>query len=269
MKITTAVRQRSSASEWFAAWFDTEHYHQLYAHRGDREAGARVDRLVARLRPAAGAAVLDLGCGAGRHSRRLAARGFDVTGLDLSAASIVRARQSEGPRLRFRRQDMRTPFGVGAFDYVFSLFTSFGYFDDPSDNLTVVDNIAAALRPGGTLVLDYVNVQHAEAHLVAEETIERYRTTYTISRWSDASHIFKRIVIDGGSNGPLEHTERIAKLTVEDFRYMFALHDMSVQATYGDYDLGPFAAATSARLILVARKVLADAAEGFRRHAEV
>jgi SAM-dependent methyltransferase len=278
----TAVVRPNPSTEWFASWFDSPYYQHLYAYRGDREAGELIDRLIARLQPAAGAAMLDLGCGVGRHARHLAGRGFDVTGLDLSAASIARARQHEGAHLRFRRQDMRIPFGVGAFDYVFSLFTSFGYFDNPAENLRVVDNIATALRPGGTFVLDYLNVQHAEAHLVSEEVIVRERVTYRISRWTDAGHIFKRIAIDEDGGTPLVHTERVAKLTLADFRYMFALCGMSVQAGYGDYSLDRFVPGSSPRLILVVnrgssslgrsappRKVLADATERFRRHAEI
>src|SRR5262245_55531714 len=264
MKTTAAVQ-----SEWFASWFDTRHYQRLYAHRGQREAADLIDRLIDRLRPSDGAAMLDLGCGTGRHARSLAAHGFDVTGLDLSGASIAQAKRHEAPNLRFCRHDMREPFGVDAFDHVFSLFTSFGYFDDPADNLRVVGNVANALRPGGTLVLDYLNAAYAEAHLVPDEVVVRDDVTYRIFRWTDAGHIFKRIEIHEGAGQPIEHTERVARLTFEDFRYMFALCDMQIEASFGDYALGRYEPAASPRLILVARKALADAAEGFRRHAEV
>jgi SAM-dependent methyltransferase len=270
-------------SDWFASWFDSPHYHELYAHRGDREAAALIDRLIAALQPPGGSTMLDLGCGAGRHSRYLAGRGYDVTGLDLSAASLAQARPYEGPRLRFHHQDMRMPFGSNAFDYVLSLFTSFGYFTDPADDVTVMHNIAAALRPGGMLVLDYLNVPYAEAHLVAEEEVRRGGVVYRISRWSDARHIFKRIAIeDDRSAVPLEYTERVARLTLEDFQFMLDVCDLQIRATFGDYDLSPFDPTVSPRLLLVAqrrsrgsrrdaspRQLRADAAEGFRRHAEV
>ena len=47
---------------------------------------------------------------------------------------------------------MRIPFGRNAFDIVFNFFTSFGYFDDPSEDLKVVNNIYLALKPGGSIV---------------------------------------------------------------------------------------------------------------------
>src|ERR1700761_4914847 len=121
-------------AEWFSSWFDSPHYHRLYADRNDAEAARFTDALVATLQPRRGARVLDLGCGAGRHARQLASKGYDITGIDLSAHSIAEARKAEGPHLRFRRQDMRLPFGRGRFDYVFNFFTSFGYFDQARDH---------------------------------------------------------------------------------------------------------------------------------------
>ncbi len=281
MNASTLLRRTSSQPEWFASWFDSVHYRTLYAHRDGVEAANLVDRLIGRLQPTAGATVLDLGCGTGRHSRHLASRGCRVVGLDLSAESIKQAKETEGPNLWFRRQDMRLPFGHNAFDYVLNLFTSFGYFRDPEDHLTVVHNIARSLKADGRLVLDYLNAGYAETHLTLEDVIERDGNTYRISRWTDADHIFKRIVVDDRSSAPLEYVERVTKLTVEDFRFMFALCDMRIEEIFGDYRLTPFDVKTSPRLILMVKKietvrtglpagqVLADPADGLRCHAEV
>ena len=143
--------------------------------------------------------MLDLGCGAGRHSRYLASKGLRVTGMDLAAGSIREARKSEHPRLRFLRHDMRVPFGRNAFDYVFNFFTSFGYFEDAGEHMAVVRNMAASLRHGGGLVLDYLNVRHAEARLTPEEVKEIDGVIYRLTRWTDARHFFKRIVVEDGA----------------------------------------------------------------------
>jgi len=212
-----------------------------------------IDRLIERDQLVPGSAVLDLGCGTGRHSKHLACRGFDVTGIDLSAESLRLARASEGSNLRFLWQDMRLPFRAGLFDSILNLFTSFGYFDDPSDHLAVVHNIASALRPGGTLIVDYLNVLYAEAHLVAAEVVERPEVAFRITRWSDADYIFKRIVADApGASAPVEHVEKVVKFTLEDFRFMFGLYDMTIDAVFGDYSLTAFDEETSPRLIVVA-----------------
>ena len=273
----------AAGSEWFASWFDSKHYHQLYAHRDDREAGDLVERLIQRLRPtgSGGIRALDLGCGAGRHSKKLAALGLDVTGIDLSAESIRQARTSENEHLHFLRGDMRRPFGARTFDLVFSLFTSFGYFENPADHLKVVRNIARSLKPGGALVLDYLNAPVAQDHLRAQEVVERGGVTYHLSRWADARHIFKKIVIaEPGPATPLEYVERVAKFSLGDFRSMLGLFGMTVEDVYGDYTLNPFDPQTSPRILMVARKnceeralfsreVPSNAADGLRCHAQV
>jgi SAM-dependent methyltransferase len=284
---TTTVCASPGASEWFTTWFDSAHYHRLYAHRSEDEAARFVDRLVDHLRLDPGAPVLDLGCGAGRHARRLAANGYDVTGIDLSERSIDEARGRSAPNVRFRRQDVRRPFGSRQFDCVFSLFTSFGYFDDPAEDLTVVRNIERSLKADGRLVLDYLNVRDAERHLRPEETIERDGVAYRLTRWIDARHIHKRIAVeDPASASPLVFVERVARLALADFRFLFRLHDLEIEDVFGNYGLAPFDEATSDRLIVVARRrqgygglarcsprlareIPADAADRLRRHAQV
>jgi SAM-dependent methyltransferase len=154
MMLTTTVQSSPERSEWFASWFDSVHYHKLYGYRDETEAARFLDELIARLHPRWKARVLDLGCGAGRHSKYLASRGLRVVGMDLAAGSIREAKKSEQPGLRFLHHDMRVPFGRDAFDFVFNFFTSFGYFEKPGEHMTVVRNMATSLRQGGTLVLD-------------------------------------------------------------------------------------------------------------------
>jgi SAM-dependent methyltransferase len=251
----TVDRPQTQQAEWFASWFDSDHYHKLYAHRGHTEAARFVDALIGRLRPATGANALDLGCGAGRHARQLASHGLHVTGLDLSEASIRTAKSFEHDGLRFASHDMRHPFGIGAFDYLFNLFTSFGYFEEPAEHLTVIRNMAESLRTGGRLVLDYLNVRYAAAHETPAEVVERDGTRYDISRWNDAARFYKRIVIvDDRLPTPREHVERVAKFTIQDFALMFSLYGLRIEETYGDYRLSPFNEDSSSRLILVARK---------------
>jgi SAM-dependent methyltransferase len=254
MMLTTTVQSIPERSEWFASWFDSVHYHKLYGYRDETEAARFLDELIARLRPGRKARVLDLGCGAGRHSKYLASRGLRVAGIDLTAGSIREAKKSEQPGLRFLQHDMRVPFGRDVFDYVFNFFTSFGYFEEPGEHLAVVRNMATSLRQGGRVVLDYLNVWYAETRLTSEEVKEIDGVIYRLTRWTDARSFFKRIVVEDGAGTPLEYVERVAKFTLQDFERMFALHDLSIEEVHGDYRLSSYNTLTSPRMILVARK---------------
>src|SRR5437763_14802365 len=61
------------------------------------------------LREAPSKSILDLGSGTGEHARFLAAKGFDVTGVDSSPAMLEKSRAAAGeqPNLRFVAGDTR------------------------------------------------------------------------------------------------------------------------------------------------------------------
>jgi SAM-dependent methyltransferase len=140
---------------------------------------------------------------------------------------------------------MRQSIGRCHADYVFNLFTSFGYFSD-QENHAVMRNISDALKPGGTLVVDYLNVNYAEARLVPSEEKEIDRAIYNITRWTDQDHFFKKItVLDERTGQVLEYTERVAKLTLEDCDDMLAHEHLQSESAYGDYGLNTYDEAKS------------------------
>jgi SAM-dependent methyltransferase len=145
----------TSAAPWWQTHFDAQYLHEyepLFDPARDRAEVARVVELVGL---PAGARLLDCPCGQGRHARLLAHAGFEVDALDYSAALLARARAA-GPQrhLKYTRGDMRSlpPRWSRRFDAVVNLFTSFGFFDDPRDDLRVLEEFARVLRPGGILV---------------------------------------------------------------------------------------------------------------------
>jgi SAM-dependent methyltransferase len=89
-----------AATLWFKDWFNSPYYHQLYFQRDEEEAAAFIYLLLHHLKPSAEARMLDVACGRGRHSKILAGKGYDVSGMDISAESIVFAKQFETEKLR-------------------------------------------------------------------------------------------------------------------------------------------------------------------------
>jgi SAM-dependent methyltransferase len=107
----------------------------------------------------AGATILDLACGTGRHAVELASRGYQVVGFDLSLAMLARASdeaQDRKQKINFVQGDMREMTFEETFDGVFSWNTSFGYFDEEK-NAAVIAKVHRALKKGGQFLLDVVN----------------------------------------------------------------------------------------------------------------
>jgi SAM-dependent methyltransferase len=244
--------------QWYRYWFDSPYYHKLYFNRDEDEALAFITRLLSRLQPPQGSFMLDVACGRGRHSRMLAAKGFDVTGIDLSIASINYAKRFETDNLSFFQHDMRLPFRVNYFDYVFNLFTSFGYFNSDRENDNVVRTMASALKEEGILVMDYLNVHYAEDHLVHKSEAQLDGVNFFITKWYDETHFYKRIIVeDETMEEPMEFMEKVAKFSLGDFNDMFAFHDLQMQEVYGDYQFGHYDVKKSPRLLMIAKKLYA------------
>jgi SAM-dependent methyltransferase len=251
------------APDWFREWFDSPYYHQLYFERDDREAAVFIAHLLDWLRPSPGSRMLDVACGRGRHSRILAAKGYDITGIDLAASSIEWAKQYEQENLHFFVHDMRLPLWINYFDYAFNFFTSFGYFRTEREHSNAIRNIAQSLKPKGIFVFDYLNSPYAAAHLVPESEKEVDGTAYQLTRKYDGKHFYKRILItdrharkEGLTNAPVEFKEKIAAFSLADFTALFSRNGLIIENTFGNYQLEPFDVEKSPRLLLIARKDL-------------
>ena len=238
---------------WFESWFNSPWYHILYAHRDEKDAEHFLDALLQHLHPPAGSSILDLGCGRGRHSVYLNKKGFRVTGLDLSPESILHCRKSENETLSFFVHDMRHLFRVNDFDYVLNLFTSFGYFDTDREHQTAIQNAALSLKPGGTLIIDYLNASMVSKSLVEAEEIIREGITFRIQRKCEQGIFIKQISFECEGT-PYRFEEKVAALDFDDFKRYFASCGLTLSDAFGDYSLNPYNAESSPRLILKAVK---------------
>ena len=143
------------------AWHEDDTFWEAYAplmfsQEHWAAAPADVDAILGLVSLPAGATALDLGCGVGRHALELARRGYQVTGIDRTAAYLAEAQKRacrEGLPSAFLVADMREFTRPAAFDVILSLYTSFGYFEDAADNEKVLINVARSLKPHGRFVL--------------------------------------------------------------------------------------------------------------------
>ena len=151
--------------EWFVG------FHQGLAARFWRAAAAAMaeddTQVVRRLLPDPPASVLDVPCGDGRLTTRLAAAGYAVTGVDLIASEVEHARRAAASGRRGRRASRSATCGrcptSGASTRSSAGATAFGYLV-PAETARSLAGMRAALRPGGRLVLESMTV--AESFLV-------------------------------------------------------------------------------------------------------
>ena len=142
------MRQRSTWEQIAPVMFDEQRW---------SEAPDEVELALRLLELEPPARILDLACGPGRHALELARRGYRVTGVDATVGFLEEAASKatrEGVELELIHADMRQFRGTTPFDGVINMSTSFGYFEDPRDDLRVLANVRRSLRAGGALLME-------------------------------------------------------------------------------------------------------------------
>jgi SAM-dependent methyltransferase len=238
-----------NSENWFETWFDSPYYHILYKDRDDTEAQLFMDNLTHYLNLPEDAKILDLACGKGRHAIYLNQLGYDVTGVDLSENSISEASKSINEKLHFKVHDMRE-HTEEKYDAVFNLFTSFGYFENESDNLKTLIAIKESLTEYGFAVIDFMNANYVINNLVSDEIKTVDGIDFHIKRYVKEGHIFKEINFD--DKGEKYHfIEKVRALTLQDFEVMMEEAGVFLLDIFGDYKLRKFYKNESERLIMI------------------
>lgn len=168
------------ANHWFEPMAD--HLGAAYLNYSFTRGTVReVEAILAMTGQAAGAAVLDVGCGPGRHALEFGHRGFQVTGIDISETFIELGRaaaEKDGADVRFEVGDARALGYRDRFDLAISLCQGgFGLTGGPAADQAlsagiaeldepVLAGMARAVVPGGWLVVSafsaYFQLRFAE-----------------------------------------------------------------------------------------------------------
>ena len=248
---TRAAGAAKGGRDWYEEWFG-EDYLAVYPHRDSREAESVVEFLHGILGQSKIERVLDLACGAGRHSRALG-RYWWTTGFDLSETLLAVARR-ETPGGSYVRGDMRLlPFRRGAFSLVVNLFTSFGYFREDDDHRRVLAEVASVLPPGGHFVLDYLNAEETVANLkpnderrVNDLVIEQQR-----SITPDGKFVEKKITLRGRNKSFVERVRLFSRSQLES---LLTDAGFAVESVYGDYAGSDWSAASQRTMLVSAKR---------------
>jgi len=174
-----------------------------------------VERIVSLLGLQAGSTVCDLCCGVGRHSVELARRQFCVTGVDRNLDYIETARRrgaAMGVDIEFVHEDMRSFWRSDCFDAVINMFTSFGYFEEPSDDIRVVENVYKSLKHDGKFLMELMGKEilartFRERDWVQEDDVIVLEERKVIKNWSAIEN--RWTVVKDGTHREYKFTHRL------------------------------------------------------------
>ncbi|WP_167577707.1 class I SAM-dependent methyltransferase [Ammoniphilus sp. YIM 78166] len=242
------------SKEWFEKSFQ-EDYLKIYAHRDEVKATQELEQLIPFLDIQPGKTALDLCCGQGRHSRWLAQLGLRVIAVDLSAVLLQEAiKQSLNLPVLYMRADAREiPFQEEV-DYVFNLFTSFGYFVEDEENEKVLKQASQALKAGGYFLMDYLNPEYLRAHLVPYSESKGEDLEILQYRTVNEEFVQKRIVIKEQGESSRQYEERVKLYSLEQLQSMLIKQNFDILHVFGNYDATPYAADRSPRMIFICKK---------------
>lgn len=243
------------SKEWFKDWFSNKYYLELYKHRDEKEATDIINLIQRNTDISSGSKILDICCGSGRHSIELAKRGFDVTGFDLSDYLISQANKLKNKlkernlKLKFLINDMRNFNFKKSFNVAINIFSSFGYFENDSENFKVFKNVNSSLKKNGYFIFDFLNESYLRKNLIKKDFVIINSKKVLQERRIENDFVFKDIKI-----GSKIYNERIKLYPLTTIKTELEETGFSIHRVFGDYYGNKFEKNKSKRFIIIAQK---------------
>ena len=231
-------------------WFENESFWQnfgpvMFDSQRWAEAPGIAESVIKIAGLTKGSSVLDAGCGPGRISVELAAKGLDVTGVDIIQSELDAAKDSadaEGVKLDLINCDLRSFKSQKKFDCAINLYTSFGYCDTIEEDFQILKNIADSLRDDGFFILECTSRETAILYFTDGEWFERsgltVLTQFSVEGAWEGLRSKWTIINRDGQRIEHEFVQRLYS-AIELKRMMIRAGFNSVEI-YGNYDFSPY-----------------------------
>ena len=231
-------------------WFENEQFWLNYGpvmfdSKRWAEAESVAESICAIAGLSKGNSILDAGCGPGRISIELAAKGLDVTGVDIIQPYLDAAADSakdEDVSLTLINSDLRTFNSERKFDAVINMYTSFGYCETIDEDLSILRNIFNVVKEGGWFIMECLSRENAVKYFTEGEWFERAgKTVLTQFSVEGAWEGLKSrwILIDKNGNR-MEHVFVQRLYSAIELKRMLIACGFTSCEIYGDFDFSPY-----------------------------
>lgn len=209
--------------------------------------------------------VCELGCGTGNISLRLAEKGYETIGIDISADMLSEAKmkaEQNGTDVLFLLQDMREFELYGTVNSILCLCDSLNYITDDEDMQQVFNLVNNYLHPGGLFVFD-LNTEYKFKEIYGENTFSETDedAVYIWENYYDEEerineyylNFFMKNETGTYDRTQEEHFERAYSL--DEIKRFIEKSGMKFEAAYDAFTFEPVKE-NSERIYVVAREVL-------------
>ena len=201
--------------------------------------------------------IADLCCGFGRMSMEFARRGFITTGVDITSSYLKTAKEEasyEKLKINYIKEDVRIFRSRGAFNLAVNLYNSFGFFENPEDDLLFAKNAYYSLKPGGAFIIEVLGKEIAARDYTSADWFERAGFTVLtesepIDSWSSMWN--KWVIIKGAERHEKVFIQRL--YAASEMRRLLFKAGFSEVEIYGSWEDVPYNA-DAKMLIAVGRK---------------
>jgi SAM-dependent methyltransferase len=245
-------------SEWFedeSFWIEMRPF--IFSEERVRIAEEQVEKIL-KLAGYQDGAILDLCCGLGRHTIALAKRGIKITAVDRTEYLINEAKSEaikQKLEIEFVLEDMRRFVRQETYSLVINMFTSFGYFEDREDDLSVLRNAYQSLKPGGLFLIDIMGKEIAARKLQPTTSMEAADGALLVERheviedWARMKNEW--IIVKGERAKSFKFRHRL--YSGQEMKDLFQKAGFEDVKAYGDLDGHEYGLEAS-RLIVAGRK---------------
>jgi len=243
-------------NEWYKDWFNSAEYLQVYKHRNEQDADKLLNLVFSNVKIKPESRVLDAACGAGRHSIKLAQKGYNVTGFDLSKTLLDVAAETakeKNVEIEFVCSDIRKFYSDRKFSLIVNLFTSFGYFETDEDNFRFYENSFEMMNNAGFLVFDYFNSFYLKNNIVPKSVKTVGLLKITEKREISGNRVKKHILIEKDGNSK-NFTESVKLYNANDILYKFKQIGFRNFKIFGNFKGDQFDEKKSERLIIICQR---------------